>query len=203
MNPGATYALATFLAGVLLLLGWLYVTAENPRSGVILRKSLVLLALPMIFTPGRWLLAHVGMWAVVAFEEGIKAFASTREQNRADRFWLVSLFGIWELTLDKPFWGLVLSQPMANWDRVEIVGLVFATALPVLMHTVTAAIYAFALEKRIWAAFVAAWAVHWTFNEAVSYFELSVSAAIFEAAILGLVLVGILKAKAPTAETVG
>ena len=202
MNPGPTYALTTFLAGVLLLLGWLYATAGNARSGSILKRSLVLLALPMIFTPGGWLLVHVGMWAAVAFEEGIKAFASTREQNRVDRFWLVSLFGIWELILDKPFWGLVLAQPIAHWDRVEIIGLVYATALPVLMHTVTASIYAFAFEKRIWAAFIAAWTIHWTFNEAVDYFDLSVSAAIFETAILGFMLVGILNAKPPMEETV-
>jgi len=203
MTPGATYASTTFLAGVLLLLGWLYATAANPRSGAILKKSLVLLALPMIFTPGRWLLVHLGMWAVVAFEEGVKAFASTREQNRVDRFWLISLFGIWELTLDKPFWGLVLAQPLANWDRVELIGLVYATALPVLMHTVTASIYAFAFEKRIWPAFIASWAVHWMFNEAVDYFELSVSAAIFETTILGFILVGILAAKQPAGEAAG
>jgi hypothetical protein len=155
-----------------------------------------------LFTLGGWLLANVGMWAVVAFEEGLKAFASTRERNRVDRFWLVSLFGIWELTLDKPFWGLVLAQPMANWDRVEVIGLVYATALPVLMHTVTASIYAFAFDKRIWSAFVAGWAVHWTFNEAVAYFDLSVSAAIFETVILGCLLAGILTAKRPMAETV-
>jgi hypothetical protein len=203
MRPGATYAVITFLVGVILLLGWLYATAGNPRCGIILKKSLVLFALPMIFTPGGWLLANVGMWAVVAFEEGLKAFASTREHNRVDRFWLVSLFGIWELTLDKPFWGLVLAQPMANWDRVEVIGLVYATALPVLMHTVTASIYAFAFDKRIWPAFIASWAVHWTFNEAVAYFDLSVSAAIFETVILGCLLAGILTAKRPMEETVG
>jgi len=202
MDPGSTYALTTFLAGVLLLLGWLYATAGNPRSGLILKKSLVLLALPMIFTPGRWLLIHLGMWAVVAFEEGIKAFASTREQNRVDRFWLISLFGIWELTLDKPFWGLVLARPIANWGRVEIMGLVYATALPVLVHAVTASIYAFAFEKRIWAAFIAACAVHWTFNETVTYFELSVPAAIFETVILGFLLIGILRTKRVMEETV-
>jgi hypothetical protein len=194
MSPGATYALITFLVGVILLLGWLYATAPNPRSGAILRKSLLLFALPIMLFPGGWLL-HLGMWASVACEEGLKAFASTREQNRTDRFWLVALFGIWELTLDKPFWGLVLAQPIANWDRVQIIGLVYATALPALMHTVTASIYAFAFARRLWPAFIASWAVHWTFNEAVHYFDLSVSAAIFETIILASILTGILKAR--------
>lgn len=186
----------TFLAGALLLLGWLYATAGNPRCGAILKSSLWLFALPIIFTPGGWLEIHVGMWALVAFEEGLKTFASTREQNRVDRFWLVSLFGIWELMLDKPFWGLTLAQPMANWGRVEVSGLVYATALPVLMHAVTASIYAFAFEKRLWLAFVVSWLVHFAFNEAVGYFDLSVPAAIIETVVLVVILVGILHMRA-------
>ena len=203
MSPGATYAAISFLVGVILLLGWLYATAYNPRSGAILKKSLLLFVLPIMFLPVGRLLWPLGMWAVVAWEEGLKTFASTREQNRADRFWLVALFGIWELMLDKPFWGLVLARQNENWDRLQLIGLVYATALPVLMHTVTAAIYAFAFKKRLWPAFIAAWAVHWTFNEAVDFYDLSVSAAIFETVVLGLILAGILRAGQPLAETVG
>jgi hypothetical protein len=191
------------LAGVILLLGWLYATADNPRSGAIFKKSIFLFALPIMFLPVGRLLAPLGMWGVVAWEEGLKSFASSREQNRVDRFWLVALFGIWELTLDKPFWGLLLAQPIANWGRLQVIGLVYATALPVLMHTVTAAIYAFAFEKRPWAAFIAAWAVHWTFNKAVDYFDLSVAAAVYETIVLGLILLGVLRAKQPLEETVG
>jgi len=44
------------------------------------------------------------MLVSIGGEEGLKAFASTREQNRQDKFWLVALFGVWELALDKPFW---------------------------------------------------------------------------------------------------
>ena len=188
--------------GVLLLLAWFYATAANARSGAIFKKSLLLFALPILILPGGWVLLHLGMWASVACEEGLKAFESTREQNRVDRFWLVALFGIWELTLDKPFWGLVLAQPMATWDRVEVIGLVYTTALPALMHTVTAAVYAFAFEKRIWQAFIVSWAVHWTFNEAVIYFPLSASAAVFETVVLGCILVGTLKAGRPREESV-
>jgi hypothetical protein len=191
MSPGATYALLTFSAGLLLLLAWLYANVENTRSGAILKKSLLLFALPIMVAPGEWVQVHIGMWFWVACEEGLKAFASTREQNPVDRFWLVLLFGIWELTLDKPFRAFVLAQPLASWNGLELSGLVYATALPVLMHTVTAAIYAFALERRIWAAFIASWIVHATFNSAVGYFGVSVLPVIGETVVLTLVLAGI------------
>jgi hypothetical protein len=84
---------------------------------------------------------------------------------------------------------------------VEVIGLVYATALPALMHTVTAAIYAFAFERRIWPAFIAGYAVHLTFNEAVTYFDLSVSGAVFETVVLGFILVGILNARTPEEES--
>lgn len=196
MSPGATYALITFLIGVMLLLGWLFATAENPRSGALLKKSLLYFALPIILTPGAWFQHHLGMWSLVAFEEGLKTFASTREQDRVDRFWFVALFGIWELTLDKPFYGLLLAEPIANWHRVEVLGLVYASALPVLMHTVTAAIYAFVFEMRLWAAFIASWLVHATFNGTVDYFGLSAAAAVAESAVLATVLAVILLVQA-------
>jgi len=193
VTPGATYGLVTFLAGVIVLLGWLYATAGNPRCGAMLKTSLWVFVVPFLFAPGLWLQTHVGMWAIVAFEEGLKTFASTREQNRVDRFWLVSLFGIWELMLDKPFWAVVLAEPIAGWGRMEVGGLVFATALPVLMHTVTAAIYAFVFDKRLWLAFGASWVVHFTFNEAVGYFHPSVPAALIETVVLVIILIGILR----------
>lgn len=192
MGPGVTYAVVTFSAGVLCLLGWFYATAGNPRSGAMLGKSLLLFAVPIMLAPSQWFQFPLGMWAWVACEEGLKSFASTREQNRADRFWLVCLFGIWELTVDKPFWGFVLAQSGESWDRLAIIGLVYATVLPVLMHAVTAAIYAFTFERRLWAAFIASWAVHTAFNEAVDYFGVSPVAAIIETAVLGLILMGIM-----------
>ena len=51
MGPGATYAAITSLAGVLMLLGWLYATVENPRSPVILGKSFLLFAVPIMLAP--------------------------------------------------------------------------------------------------------------------------------------------------------
>lgn len=176
------------------MLGWIYATVENPRSNAILGKSFLLFGVPILLSPYPELFQFpLGMWAWVACEEGLKAFASTREQKRTDKFWLVALFGIWELTVDKPFWGLAVAQSGEAWDRLAISGLVYATALPVLMHTVTAAIYAFAFERRLWAAFLASWVVHTTFNEVVTYFYLSPIAVIIETLVLGLILMLVLQ----------
>lgn len=192
MGTGATYAFVTFMAGVLLLLGWLYATAGNPRSGAMLGKSLLLFAVPIMLAPTQLFQFPLGMWALVACEEGLKVFASTREQSRVDKFWLVALFGIWELTVDKPFWGIDVAQSGVSWDRLAMAGFLYATALPVLMHVVTAAIYAFTFERRLWAAFIASWTVHTAFNEAVDYFGLSPTAAIIETTILGIILIGLI-----------
>lgn len=188
MGPGTTFAVITFIAGVLLLLGWLYATIGNPRSGAMLGKSLLLFAVPIMLVPAQLFQFPLGMWALVAWEEGLKAFASTREQNRVNKFWLVALFGIWELAVDKPFWGVALAQSGESWDRLAMVGLLYATALPVLMHVVTAAIYAFTFKGRLWAAFIASWIVHTAFNETVDYFGLSLTAVIIETTILGVTL---------------
>jgi hypothetical protein len=196
VGQGATYAVVTFAAGILCLLGWLFATTDHARSWTMLKKSLLLFALPIMFAPAQLFQFPFGMWALVAFEEGLKTFASTREQSRDNKFWLIALFGVWELTVDKPFWGLVLAQSGETWDRFSLAGLVYATALPVLMHTVTAAIYAFTFERRIWAAFVTSWIVHTAFNESVDYFGPSPLLAIVQTAILALAL-AVLLARRP------
>lgn len=188
MSPGATYAAVTFLAGILCLLGWFYTTADNPRSTTILKKSLWLILLPMLLSPAPLFTFPLGMWALVTFEEGVKAFASTREQQPKDKFWLVSLFGVWELTVDKPFWGLVVAQSGENWGRVSLMGLVLATTIPVLMHAVTAAIYAFRFDGRLWPAFITSWAIHTAYNESVDYFGLSPPVQLTQVACLVLLL---------------
>lgn len=160
-----------------------------------LRKSLLVFVLPIMFVPAGWLSFPLGMWVLVAFEEGLKAFASTRERKRLDKFWLVSLFGIWELAVDKPFWALAVGHSGGSWDRLAMAGFLYATALPVLMHTVTAAIYAFMFQGRLWAAMIASWVVHTTFNEAVTYFDLSPTTAMIETIVLGLLLIGILSSQ--------
>jgi len=189
MGPGGSYAIATFASGVLLLMGWLFATVGHPRSGAILKKSLVLFVVPMFFWPGRLLLhLPLGIWLAAAAEEGLKAFASTRERNREDKFWLVCLFGIWELTFSKPLWGLVLARSGESWDRLSMLGLIYATALPVLMHAVTAGIYAVTDERKLWAAFTASWIVHVAFNEAVFNFGLSPELALIETTALATLL---------------
>ncbi len=188
MGPGATYATITFIAGVLCLLGWLYATADNPRSSAILKKSLWLFVLPVLLTPAPFFTFPLGMWALVAFEEGVKAFASTREQDAKNRFWLLSLFGVWELTLDKPFWGLVVAQSAESWDRASLFGLALATVIPVVMHAVTAAIYAFCFEGRLWAAFITSWLIHTAYNESVEYFGLAPAVQLTQVAILTILL---------------
>jgi hypothetical protein len=192
MAPAGTFAIVTFATGMLLLMAWLYATLDNPRSGAILKKSLLLFILPMLFWPGGLILRMpFGIGLAAACEEGLKAFASTREQNPKDKFWLVALFGIWELTLDKPVWGLVVTQSGGGLDRLSLIGLVYATALPVLMHTITAAIYAFTFERRLWAAFITSWVVHATFNETVVYFAPSADLVFVQTVILGTVLAAV------------
>ena len=192
MGPGATYAVVTFCTGVLLVLAWLYATASNPRSGAMLKKSLLLFVVPVMLAPIGWLTSAFGLWAWVACEEALKAFASTREEDRVNKFWLVTLFGIWELTLDKPFWGLLVGQSGESWGRLAMAGFLYATALPVLMHAVTAAIYAFAFERRIWAAFITSWMIHTAYNEAAEYFLLSPVAVIAETVVLSAILMFLL-----------
>src|SRR4051794_35093652 len=200
MGPGATYAAVTFIAGILCLLGWLYATADNPRSGGMLKKSLWLILLPMLLTPAPFFDFPLGMWATVAFEEGVKTFASTREKERRNKFWLVSLFGVWELTFDKPFWGLVLAQSAESWNRVSLIGLVLATTIPVLMHAATAAIYAFWLKGRLLIAFITSWVIHTAYNESVDYFGLSPTVQLAQFAILAILLTALI-AKRPIAAS--
>jgi hypothetical protein len=195
MGPAGTYALVTFTTGLLLLLGWLYANIDNPRCGAILKKSLLLFALPIMFWPGFLFHFPFGIYVSIAGEEGLKAFASTREQRQRDKFWLVALFGIWELALDKPFWGLVLARSGEAWDRLSLLGFIYATALPVLMHAVTAAIYAFALERRLWAAFVVSWIVHAFFNATVDYFTDSPAVVITQTVVLIIMLTALVSGR--------
>lgn len=198
MGPAGTYALVTFATGVLLLLGWLYANIDNPKAGAILKKSLLLFALPILLWPGFLFRFPLGMFVSIGCEEGLKAFASTREQNQQDKFWLISLFGVWELALDKPVWGLVLANSGDISDRLSLMGWVLATALPVLMHAVTAAIYAFALERRLWAALLMSWAIHAAFNASVDYFSPTPAVVVIQTAILIVMLVALVSGRLGT-----
>lgn len=72
-----------------------------------------------------------------------------------------------------------------------LAGFLYATVLPVLMHSVTAAIYAFTFRGKLWVATIVSWMVHVTFNETATYFFLSPPAVIVETAILVLILMAI------------
>ena len=188
MGYAATYSLLTFLSGVLLLLCWLFGTSSNPRSGAILRKSLLLFVLPIAVVPGGLLLKlPLGIFLLVAWEEGLKAFASSREQNHLDKFWLVTLFGIWELTIDKPWWGFLIKWSSDEWNLSAVGGQLYVTALPVLLHATTAGIYAFIFDRKPWAAFTLSWAVHSAFNVAVGWVD-SWTAVIIETVVLAALL---------------
>lgn len=190
MGPGATFAFVTFTSGILLLLSWFYATADRSQSGAMFRRSLWLFALPSALLTASPFQFSGFMWALIAGEEALKAYASTREQNRFDKFWLVALFGIWEMIINKPFYGLFVG---GSWDRLEMARFLYATALPVLMHLVTAAIYAFTFERRLWAAFISSWIVHAAFNAAAPYFSTSPIGVIAESMILGMILTVILR----------
>ena len=82
MSPPATYALITFLAGVIALLGWLYANAANPQAGSLLGKSVGIFAIPIVFMPGGWVMLHIGMWAAVAFRGAPASITATRRRAR-------------------------------------------------------------------------------------------------------------------------
>lgn len=192
MNDQVTFAILACLAGVLFFLIWLYVAAGTSRSTAMLKKSILLFVVPIAVLPGRWIIAHLGLALWTACEESLKALASTLERRSMDRFLLVSLFGIWELTLVKPLW-ILTSPPIGLGDGlVDDIDRLFAISLPVLMHAVTASIYAFAFQRRIWCALLASWAIHMAFNGALTYFGLSIQLQVVETFLFSGTLAGIL-----------
>ena len=81
----ATYLMAvlTFGVGALLLLGWAYLTTDNPRSNALLGKSLWMFVIPGI---ALWALPEsvsmfpLSMWVAVLLEECLKTFAARSEK---------------------------------------------------------------------------------------------------------------------------
>jgi hypothetical protein len=192
MDSGSIFALVAFLVGIFLLLGWLYVMVGNQRSSRIFKKSLLFFVVPMLLFPPNLLGYPLSMFFLVTCEEALKALAARGERGRMNRFWLVSLFGIWELVLTKPLWGAAAAQSNVNFDGFQLAGLLYAAILPVFMHAVTAAIYAFRFRGHLWAALAAAWMVHIAFNLSVGYFGVSVTAALVETVTLVVILLIVL-----------
>jgi hypothetical protein len=187
MTPAAMYSVITFLLGLVLLFGWLYATAENPRFATLLLKSVFLFVLPgsaLALIPVRLLQFPLSMWLAVFIEEGLKAAAAATEDDPADRFWLVILFGIWELTLGKPAWGVTHSALLQSWQVLQIAGLAAGGLVAVVMHGVTAEIYGFRFSQRLPIAFVVCWAIHTAFNEIADVLEVSLFLSLLQILIL-------------------
>jgi hypothetical protein len=183
MSAAQLYAALTCVAGGILLLGWLYVTADNPRSSWILLKSVAIFVLPtvgFVALPERLFQFPLSLWFVALVEESLKAGAAATERNRLDRFFLIVLFGIWELTLVKPLWGLRHAMPLEGWSSLELTGLTVAGIVTVLMHGVTAEIYAFRFHGRLPLALAVSWAIHAAFNESVSLLGVSLMASMLQ-----------------------
>jgi hypothetical protein len=183
MSEAQVYAVVTCTAGIILLLGWLYVTTGNPRSTRLLLKSVLIFVVPVMvlvtlsgsfqFTPALWLVALI--------EESLKATAAATEKtSRIDRFLLVALFGIWELTWVKPLWGLNHAAALDGWNGLQLAGLTAAGVVTVLMHGVTAEIYAFRFAGRLPLALIVSWIVHAAFNASVGILGVSFVASLLQ-----------------------
>ena len=194
MNAIYLTAVLAFGVGVILLLVWAYLTTDNPRSNRLLLKSCWLFVLP---GAAIWALPDgiyrfpLSMWVAVLIEECLKVFAAKTEPDPRNRFALIVLFGIWELMLAKSMGVVAGDRLPAEWGRPEAIALVLAAVVPVLMHMVTAAIYAFRFGRRLWAAFVASWAVHTAFNEGVHLFGISPLASLTKLAVLAILFAAI------------
>jgi hypothetical protein len=179
MSAAQVYAAVTCLTGVILLLGWLYVTSDNPRSIKLLIKSVLFFVLPGILlalVPPSLVQFPLALWVGTLIEEALKAGAVRGEQTKLDRFFLVSLFGIWELALGKPGWGLAHAGLLDNYTNLQLVGLTMGGMITVLMHAVTAEIYAFRFEGRLGLAVAVSWAIHTAFDEAIDLLGVSLVA---------------------------
>jgi hypothetical protein len=183
MTAAYLYALVTFGAGLLLLLAWLYLTADNLRSNRLLLKSIVFFVLPGIplaLLPPRALAFPFAAFVGTLVEECLKATAAATEKNRTDRFWLVAMFGVWELLLAKPLWGIAHASVIQDWTQLQLAGLTAAGVITVLMHSVTAEIYAFRFGGRIAAALIMSWALHSAFNQSVDWMGVSLVASLVQ-----------------------
>lgn len=176
MNAGQLFATVACVAGVILLIGWLLLTTDNPDWSTMLLKSVFLFVLPtaiVVALPGQLFRFPLSLWVVAFIEECLKATAAATERGRLNRFFLVALFGIWELIWVKPLWGLNHSHFLADWSNLQLVGLTLAAVVTVLMHCVTAEIYAFRFEGRLRLVLFMGWLVHVGFNESVVFLGVS------------------------------
>ena len=180
MSSGALLSLTLLAAGLALLLGWLALTLDNPRLPILLRKCVVFFILPgslMVVIPGVVPMSMLGgfpigalLLASVLAEEFLKVSAARSEHRPLDKFALVMLFGILELLLVKPIGPFFAGAMLGEWSRWGLIGITMGGLLAVLMHSVTAALYAFRFAERPLLGFITCFAIHATYNFVVLIF---------------------------------
>lgn len=194
MSAAQFYAVITCVVGMILLLAWLYMTTDNPRSTPMLLKSILLFVLPCVglavISPS---LVHfpLSLWIGTLVEELLKLVAARSEKNQVDRFFLVTLFGIWELTWAKPVWGLSHAVLLVDSTNLQLAGLSAAGLIAVLMHAATAEIYAFRFQGRILLALATSWLIHTAFDESVLLFGVSLIAQSLQLLVLTILFVAL------------
>lgn len=186
MSSATLLAFALFASGLVSLLLWLALMLGNPRLAPILRKAVVFFLLPgalMVVIPivaptlvfpllvaGGALGALALLLLLVLFEEFLKLSASRSEVRPYDKFAFAMLFGIAELMLSKPLSPLLLGEFMGEWSRWGLVGLVIGGILAMMMHSVTAALYAFKFAEQPWLGLLTCFALHAFYNFVVMVF---------------------------------
>ena len=212
VSSGALLALILFISGLVSLLLWLALMLGNPRLGQILRKSVVIFLLPgalmiviPIIAPAQLILPFLmlGPWTLVALvllfvliEEVLKSSAARSESRPYDKFAFAMLFGIFELALAKPLGPLIAGDLMGDWSRWGLVGLAVGAMLAMMMHSVTAALYAFKFPDKPWLGLLTCFAIHAFYNFVVVVF-LSVALIAIAAIIFAIFLIVLLPDREP------
>lgn len=217
VSSGALLALTLFASGLVSLLIWFALMLGNPRLLPILRKAVVFFLLPgalmiviPIVAPGLLIrpIILLGGWVIVAFflllillEEFLKSSASRSEPQPYDKFAFAMLFGIGELMLSKPLTPLIAGSMMGEWSRWGLAGYVAGAMLAMLMHSVTAALYAFRFANSPWLGLFTCFAIHAVYNFLVIAF-LNVGVAIVIALVCAALLIALVPDRdhAETAE---
>ena len=193
MTPALLYVNLSFCCGLSLLLLWAYIIHKQTRSYTVLLKSVVIFVLPgALIVSAPFNLSNVAFGGLISvlIEEILKLIGALAEKGLRNRFFIVVLFGIWELMLVKPLWGLAYASTLAGWTSLQVVGLMAASLVTVLMHSVTAEVYARQLTKstnlltRLSSALGLGWIIHATFNVSVDAFGVSLSVTLLQLIIL-------------------
>jgi hypothetical protein len=202
MSSGALIALCLFAAGAAALLVWLLQTIDNPRRAALLRKSMVFFILPGALLVAIQFVAPLPLIVplhplliillLMLIEEFLKFSAARSEQRPADKFALAMLFGIFELLLSKPIGPLLGGAFYGEWSRWGYVGITLGGLLALLMHSVTAALYAFRFTRRRWVGLIACFALHTTYNMAMLITMGNVWVVAVAAVMLGISLIVLL-----------